>query len=103
MKILSDNIERMYTTLGWGKRSQDGKFERIHFGRKEGGARDVTFKLKYCGVCHTDVHFAQNAMENTIYPCVPGHELAGLVTQVGSEVRKVVVELFTRQWTVMPA
>ena len=51
----------------------------------------MTFKLKYCGVCHTDVHFAENVLKNTIYPCVPGHELAGVVTQVGSEVRKVVV------------
>ena len=43
----------MYSTFGWGKQSQEGKFEKIQFQRQEGGARDVTFRLKYCGVCHT--------------------------------------------------
>ena len=92
MNWLPDHIKwKMYSTSGWGRKSQEGKFEKIEFQRKEGGARDVTFRLKYCGVCHTDVHFADNAMANTLYPCVPGHELTGVVTQVGREVRKVVV------------
>ena len=43
------------------------------------GDEDVTFDLKYCGVCHSDVHVADNDMGVTHYPCVPGHELAGVV------------------------
>ena len=38
--------------------------------------------IKYCGVCHSDVHMANNDFGNAIYPMVPGHELAGIVTKV---------------------
>ncbi len=51
----------------------------------------MEFDLKYCGVCHTDVHFANNDLGNTTYPCVPGHELAGIVTKVGTNVTKLAV------------
>ncbi len=55
------------------------------------GPDDVEFDVKFCGVCHTDVHFANNDLGTTNYPCVPGHELAGVVTKVGKHVRKVKV------------
>ena len=48
----------------------------------------MEFEIKYCGICHTDVHVANNEFGRTEYPCVPGHELAGVVTKVGSKVRK---------------
>ena len=44
--------------------------------------------LKYCGVCHSDLHTARNEWGNAIYPCVPGHEIVGIVTAVGSHVKK---------------
>ncbi len=59
--------------------------------RNECGPHDVEFDVKYCGICHTDVHFANNDLGTTSYPCVPGHELAGIVTKVGSKVEKVKV------------
>ena len=46
------------------------------------GDNDVEFDIKYCGVCHSDVHMANNDFGNAIYPMVPGHELAGIVTKV---------------------
>ena len=52
----------------------------------------MTFKLKYCGICHTDVHVADNDLGRTQYPCVPGHELAGIVSAVGSNVTEYKVE-----------
>ena len=68
----------------------------------------MTFELKYCGICHTDVHIADNDMGRTHYPCVPGHELAGVVTTVGSnvtnyKVRRMVVHivLLTGSWKTM--
>ncbi|MEX0374415.1 NAD(P)-dependent alcohol dehydrogenase [Spiribacter pallidus] len=47
---------------------------------------DVAIAIDYCGVCHTDIHFAQNDWGMTQYPVVPGHEIVGRVTAVGSDV-----------------
>ena len=57
--------------------------------RRETTARDVAIEILYCGVCHSDLHTVRNEWKSvmpTIYPCVPGHEIVGRVTQVGSEV-----------------
>ena len=78
----------MYSTVAWAKTSADSKFSEIKIQRNVAGEHDVTFELKYCGICHTDVHIANNDMMSTKYPCVPGHELAGVVTAVGSGVTK---------------
>jgi uncharacterized zinc-type alcohol dehydrogenase-like protein len=58
--------------------------------RREVGPNDVEFDILYCGVCHSDLHTARNewAVWPTVYPCVPGHEIVGRVTQVGSAVTK---------------
>lgn len=49
---------------------------------------DVRIEIEYCGVCHSDLHQARNDWRNTIYPCVPGHEIVGTVSAVGPEVTK---------------
>jgi len=51
-------------------------------------ASDVEIEILYCGVCHSDLHQARNEWHNTIYPCVPGHEIVGRVSRVGAEVSK---------------
>jgi len=59
--------------------------------RRAPGPDDIQFDLKYSGVCHTDLHIAAghlNSLSATHYPCVPGHELAGVVTEVGANVTK---------------
>lgn len=56
--------------------------------RREPTATDVAIEILYCGVCHSDLHQARNEWHNTIFPCVPGHEIVGKVTAVGSEVQK---------------
>ena len=56
---------KMYTTSGWAKASKGAEFEKIQFQRNSGGAEDVTFKLKYCGVCHSDVHLANDDLGKT--------------------------------------
>lgn len=48
---------------------------------------DVAIEIDYCGVCHTDIHFAQNDWGVTQYPVVPGHEIVGRVTAVGPNVK----------------
>jgi len=52
---------------------------------------DVQIEILFCGVCHSDLHQARNEWSSvmpTVYPCVPGHEIVGRVTQVGSGVKK---------------
>jgi alcohol dehydrogenase (NADP+) len=56
--------------------------------RREPTATDVEMEILYCGVCHSDLHQARNEWHNTVYPCVPGHEIVGRVTRVGSGVTK---------------
>jgi uncharacterized zinc-type alcohol dehydrogenase-like protein len=56
--------------------------------RREPTPTDVAMDILYCGVCHSDLHQARNEWHNTVYPCVPGHEIVGRVTRVGSQVTK---------------
>ena len=62
--------------------SGDSDFSKINISRNIAGENDVTFDLKYCGICHTDVNVACNDGGSTHYPCVPGHQLPGVVTKV---------------------
>lgn len=59
----------------------------FQFERREPGAHDVQIDILFCGVCHSDLHTARNEWNNTQYPSVPGHEIVGRVTAVGSEVK----------------
>ncbi|HRQ72746.1 MAG TPA: NAD(P)-dependent alcohol dehydrogenase [Phycisphaerales bacterium] len=56
--------------------------------RREPLASDVAIDILYCGVCHSDLHFARNEWGFTAYPVVPGHEILGRVTAVGDAVKK---------------
>ncbi len=49
---------------------------------------DIDIDILYCGVCHSDLHTARNEWKNTMYPCVPGHEIVGKVCAVGSAVSR---------------
>ncbi|KAL0360496.1 UNVERIFIED_CONTAM: 8-hydroxygeraniol dehydrogenase [Sesamum radiatum] len=51
-------------------------------------ARDVQFKVLYCGICHSDLHAVKNHWGFSTYPMLPGHESSGVVTEVGSKVQK---------------
>ena len=56
------------------------------FERREPNDDDVVIAVQYCGVCHSDIHQARNEWSNARYPMVPGHEVAGVVSAVGSKV-----------------
>ena len=62
--------------------------EPFEIQRRKVGPKDVQIKIEYCGVCHTDLHFVNNDWNMTEYPVVPGHEIVGRVTDLGSEVTK---------------
>lgn len=61
------------------------------FDRREPGPHDVLIEISHCGVCHTDWHFVNNDFGMSLYPMVPGHEIVGRVTRVGSEVSRFAV------------
>ncbi|KAF8649969.1 hypothetical protein HU200_064125 [Digitaria exilis] len=55
---------------------------------RDTGDDDVAIKILYCGICHSDLHTINNEWRTAIYPVVPGHEIAGVVTEVGKNVKK---------------
>ncbi|CAN8328447.1 unnamed protein product [Cochlearia groenlandica] len=52
------------------------------------GEKDVRFQVLFCGICHSDLHMIKNEWGVTTYPLVPGHEIVGVVTEVGAKVSK---------------
>merc|ERR1711935_872203 len=80
----------MYSTVAWGKTEQGKSFSKITIQRNLPGDDDVQFNVLFCGICHTDVHYAEATMPRpTVFPLVPGHELVGEVTEVGRNVNDV--------------
>ena len=76
----------MFTCIGYASQTAEAPLKPFSFKRRDCGPRDVRIDIAYCGVCHSDLHQARNEWQNTIYPCVPGHEIVGHVSAVGSEV-----------------
>ncbi|KAH7663257.1 cinnamyl-alcohol dehydrogenase protein [Dioscorea alata] len=76
------------SVAGWAALEQNGKITPYVFKRRENGPDDVTIKVLFCGMCHTDLHHLRNDWGITFYPLVPGHEITGLITKVGSNVSK---------------
>ncbi len=60
--------------------------KRMDIERNLPGPDEVLIEVLYCGVCHSDIHQVANDWKNTVYPCVPGHEVIGKVASVGSSV-----------------
>lgn len=58
------------------------------FTRRAPKENDVVIDIKYCGICHSDIHQARDEWNGSIFPMVPGHEIAGVVRAVGSNVSK---------------
>lgn len=75
-------------TIGYAAESATTKLVPFHFERRTLRANDVAMEILYCGVCHSDLHAARNDWGNTVYPCVPGHEIIGRVTAIGPEVTR---------------
>ncbi|KAK8321499.1 hypothetical protein V6Z12_A12G101700 [Gossypium hirsutum] len=74
--------------FGWAARDSSGVLSPFKFSRRATGEKDVAFKVLYCGICHSDLHMAKNEWGMSVYPLVPGHEIVGEVTEVGSKVQK---------------
>ncbi len=78
----------MFVCQGFAATSADTPLAPFTFERRDPGPKDVRIDIHYCGVCHSDLHTARNEWGNTVYPALPGHEIVGRVTAVGSDVMK---------------
>uniref|UniRef100_A0A7N0ZVC0 Enoyl reductase (ER) domain-containing protein n=1 Tax=Kalanchoe fedtschenkoi TaxID=63787 RepID=A0A7N0ZVC0_KALFE len=84
----SPEEEHPIKALGWASRDKSGVLAPFKFSRRATGVKDVQFKVLYCGVCHSDLHSIKNEWGNTSFPIIPGHEIVGVVTEVGPKVEK---------------
>lgn len=81
----------MHTIKAWGASAAGKPLAPMTIQRREPGPRDVVIDVKFCGVCHSDIHQARDEWSGALFPMVPGHEVVGVVTRVGSEVKKLKV------------
>ncbi|MDX1587325.1 MAG: NAD(P)-dependent alcohol dehydrogenase [Oleiphilaceae bacterium] len=78
----------MSQVKAYGAESPQSGVAPLSIQRRELRQDDVAIEIDYCGVCHTDIHFANNDWGVTVYPVVPGHEIIGRVTAVGDQVTR---------------
>lgn len=78
----------MTIAKGYAAQSSTTPLSPFSFQRREVRENDIQIEILYCGVCHSDLHTAKNEWRGTTYPVVPGHEIVGRVTKVGSAVKK---------------
>jgi uncharacterized zinc-type alcohol dehydrogenase-like protein len=77
-----------YSVKAYGTESKEANLKEMNIERREATPKDVEIEIMFCGVCHSDLHTARNDWGGTKYPAVPGHEIVGKITKVGSEVSK---------------
>lgn len=71
----------------YGSTSKSSRLAQLDIARREPLPTDVQIDILFCGVCHSDLHTVRGEWAGTVYPCVPGHEVLGKVTKVGSAVK----------------
>lgn len=75
------------TTKAYGTEAAEAPLKNLTIERRELSPEDVQIEILYCGICHSDLHAARNDWGGTTYPIVPGHEIVGRITKVGSNVK----------------
>jgi uncharacterized zinc-type alcohol dehydrogenase-like protein len=74
----------MPTAHGYAAHAAKAALTPFRFERRDLRPHDVSVEIKYSGICHSDIHQARDEWGGSIFPMVPGHEIAGIVTAVGS-------------------
>jgi len=74
--------------IGYAAKHSFSDLKPFEFERDSARDDEIVLDVLYCGVCHSDIHQAKNEWSNTIYPCVPGHEIVGRVREVGAAVTR---------------
>ncbi|MDR1199473.1 MAG: alcohol dehydrogenase catalytic domain-containing protein, partial [Prevotellaceae bacterium] len=72
----------------FGTQAADKQLEQLTITRRTVAPHDVEIEILYCGICHSDLHSVRDEWGNTTYPVVPGHEIVGKITRLGSHVTK---------------
>lgn len=78
----------MISTPAYAGFSPTTPLRRHTIARRDPGLTDVQIEILFCGVCHSDLHTVKSEWSPPTYPCVPGHEIVGRVTTVGSDVKR---------------
>ena len=78
----------MTQSHGWAAKSATTPLASFKFNRRDLRDHDVAVDIQFCGVCHSDIHSVRNEWGNAVYPMVPGHEIVGRVSAVGSSVTR---------------
>lgn len=78
----------MYEVSAYGVSGPTDRFQKMTIPRRDPRPNDVKIAIAYVGICHSDLHTARNEWGGTRYPIVPGHEIAGVVEAVGSQVTR---------------
>nr|AOS51475.1 cinnamyl alcohol dehydrogenase [Calamus jenkinsianus] len=81
-------MEQSNIAFGLAANDAIGVLSPFSFSLRPKGDNDIVLKILYCGICHTDLSVIKNEWRNAKYPVVPGHEIVGVVTEVGSNVQK---------------
>ncbi|KMZ66296.1 cinnamyl alcohol dehydrogenase [Zostera marina] len=79
-------METVDACRGWASRNSSGVLSPFNFSRRFVGGDDVSLQITHCGVCYADVLWSRNGHGDSMYPLVPGHEIVGIVKEVGSNV-----------------
>ena len=75
----------MIPVQGYAAKQAKGPLTSYAFERREPRDHDVVIDIKYCGICHSDIHQVSDEWGGSTFPIVPGHEIAGIVSQVGTK------------------
>jgi uncharacterized zinc-type alcohol dehydrogenase-like protein len=78
----------MPASNGYAAQSATTPLAPFSFSRREPLPTDIAIDILYCGVCHSDLHMARNEWGMSVFPMVPGHEILGRVTHVGSDITR---------------
>ena len=78
----------MTKILGYAAQHSFSDLKPFEIERRQPAGNDIEIDIMYCGVCHSDVHQAKNEWKNTLYPCMPGHEIIGRVISTGPAATK---------------
>ena len=81
----------MIDAIGYAAAGAHSSLKPQKFQCDEPGANDVQIDVMFCGVCHSDIHQVKNEWGNTVYPCMPGHEIVGRAARVGGSVTRIKV------------
>lgn len=86
--IQAQTADNTVKSKGFATMNNQGVLQPYEFERRAVGENDILIEIMYSGICHSDIHQAHSDWGESIYPMVPGHEIAGRVTAVGRNVTK---------------